>query len=267
VKTFTAIVLPGDTKVRELTPEGIVEYISFGFPKAGVFVFDKNIERHPDILRDAEPQERTELFDALKLPQVTVLPVTKTSSWLCLPVNRNQYQKSVKAKAPLPLLFETHPVSMFDPVLARVYKQRRTWLIYEDINERFPTAQIDMLRTAFTYMEKMGGYQTQPKFALPKEMLDALEIAVVTTERPIERMVKYALKLASANLVKLEDLGNGQYRVNYHYKDYDDSVIINDKLTVLSSGICLSGRDMEQDLTSIVFVKDKRDDDHDYDDD
>jgi hypothetical protein len=262
-KTFTAIVLPGDTKVRELTPEGIVEYTKLT-PQSGIIVFGKHKD-FADPLRFAEPHERTELFDALKLPQVTVLPVMKTSSWLCLPVNRNQYGKSVKAKAPLPLLFETNPVSMFDPVLARVYKQRRTWLIYEDINERFPAGQIDLLRTAFTYMENMGGYQTQPKFALPKELREALELAVATTERPIERMVKYALKLAGATLVKLEDMGNGQYRVNYHYKDYDDSVIINDKLTVISSGICLSGRDMEQDLTSIVFVLDKkhREDDND----
>lgn len=218
------------------------------------------------VLREADPQERTALFDALNLPKVTVLPVTKTSSWLCLPANRNQYEKSVKAKAPLPLLFPTQSLSMFDPVLARVYKQRRTWLLYEDINERFPTAQIEMLRIAFTYMQKMGSYQTFPKFALPKEMLDALEIAVATTERPIETMVKYALKLASAKLVKLEELGNGQYQVTYHYKDYDDSVIVDDKLTVISSGICLSGRDREQDLTSIVFVKDKKERD-DYDDD
>jgi hypothetical protein len=280
-ETFTAIVLPGDTKVRELTPEGIAEHVNLA-PLPGIIVFG----RHKDcarMLRFAEPQERTELFDALKLPQVTVLPVTKTSSWLCLPANRNQYEKRVdtyspffiKAKAPLPLLFETQALSMFDPVLARVYKQRRTWLIYEDINERFPTAQIEMLRTAFTYMQKMGSFQrevtiaraqVQPKFALPKDLLAALEVAVATTERPIETMVKYALKLASAKLVKLEDLGSGQYRVNYHYKDYDDSVVIDDRLTVISSGICLSGRDREQDLTSVVFVKDKRDEAHDYDD-
>lgn len=264
METFTAIVLPGDTKIRELTPEGIAEHVNLA-PLPGIIVFSRRKDC-ARALRFAEPQERTELFDALKLPQVTVLPVTKTSSWLCLPANRNQYEKSVKAKAPLPLLFETQSISMFDPIIARVYKQRRTWLLYEDMNERFPLEQIELMRKAMEDFLKLGKFDDIRR--LPTELRDILELAIQTTERPIETMVKYALKLASAQLVKLEELGSGQYRVTYHYKDYDDSVTIDDKLTVISSGICLSGRDREQDLTSVVFVKDKKErDDYDgYDD-
>ena len=259
-QTFTAIVLPGDSKIRELTPEGIFEHLNTcGLP--GILTFLKG-GKYVRLQRHATPQERTELFDALKLPQVTVLPVIKTSFWLCMPTNMNQYEKSVKVKAPLPLLFEPSNLSGFDPTLVRVYKQRRIWLLYEDINERFPIEQIEQLRHAFQTWEECGVAELH----LPKELCDAFEVAKATAEHPIERIVKYALKLADAKLEKLEDLGNGQFRVNYAYKDRSDSVVIDDKLTVLSSGICLSGRDRDFDLTSIVFVKDKRKE-GDYDED
>lgn len=259
-QTFTAIVLPGDSKIRELTSEGIAEHLNTsGLP--GILIFSKG-GKYVRLQRHATPQERTELFDALKLPQVSVLPVIKTSSWLCMPINKSQYEKSVKVKVPLPLLFEPSNLSGFDPILVRVYKQRRIWLLYEDVNERFPIEQIEQLRHAFRNWEECGVAELH----LPKELCDAFEVMKTTAEDPIERMVKYALKLADAKLEKLEDLGNGQFRVDYIYKDHNDSVVIDDKLTVLSSGICLSGRDKDFDLTSIVFVKYKRRDE-DYDED
>jgi len=261
-QTFTAIVLPGDSKIRELTPEGIAEHLNIaGLP--GILVFSKG-GKYLRLQRHALPQERTELFDALKLPQVSVLPVVKTSSWLCMPTNLNQYQKSVRVKAPLPLIFEDN-LSLFDPIVVRVYKQRRIWLLYEDLNERYPLEQIQLMRKAMDDFLMLGKFDDIR--SLPMELRSALELAIQSTEQPIVSMTKYALKLAGAEFKTLTDLGSGQFRVTYHFKDYDDEVVIDDKLTVISSGICLSGRDKEQDLTSIVFVKDKRKEgEEDYED-
>ena len=252
-QTFTAIVLPGDTKIRELTPEGIAEHLNIaGLP--GILVFSKG-GKYLRLQRHALPQERTELFDALKLPQVSVLPIVKTSSWLCIATNLNQYQKSVRVKAPLPLLFEPDNLSLFDPILVRVYKQRRIWLLYEDLNERYPLEQIQLMRKAMDDFLMLGKFDDIR--SLPMELRSALELAIQSTEQPIVSMTKYALKLAGAEFKKLTDLGSGQFRVAYHYKDYDDEVVIDDKLTVISSGICLSGRDKDYDLTGIIFVKDR----------
>lgn len=254
---FTAIILPGDRKAREITPEGVTEYINTARP--GIYVFrKKGMKAVPE--RVAESHERTEVFDAWQLPQVTVLPVVQTSHWLCLPTQRNQYKPHVKANAPLPLLFAPK-LSIFDPVLARVYKHRRTWLLYEDVNERFPSEQIAQLRIALDSWGKRGMYAVAGVAAhlcLSPEFHDALEVAKATTELPIERMAKYALHLANASFESLKPVGNGQFQVTYRYDEKPDTVLIDDALTVIDSGICLEGRDSDFDLTSIVFVKHKR---------
>jgi hypothetical protein len=252
--TFTSIVLPGDAKIREHRTDGVWEHVNTA-PSPEIWVFTRTL-RSVRPLRPADSSERTVLFDKLGLPQVTVLPVQKTSQWLVMPANLNAYTKSVKAKIPLPLTFAPETVSMFDPVLARVYKQRRTWLLYEDLNERFPTQQIERLRELFAYY--VGHGWEKPPEKLSAEQLNVLELALKSWKRPIETMSEYALKLSGAKLLKVEDLGSGQYRVNYQYKGYFDSVIINDTLTVLNSGICLDGNDQNFDLSSIVFVKDKK---------
>jgi hypothetical protein len=250
---FVSFVFPESKKVFHVTSSGLHEYLHVGKPLAGVWLF----KTLPDLIhavpiRPAETHEKTELFNTLKLPQVGVLPVLKTSNWFCLPLNFGQYQKYVKTKTPLPLLFTPETVSLFDPLLARVYKHRRTVLIYEDVNERYPTEQVEKLRQGLETWRKMGVCNVT---GIPRELHNALKLAVESEAPPLERLVKHCLRLAEAQFRSLTDLGNGQYRVNYVYRGHSDSVVIDDNLTVLESGICLSGRNHDFDLSSVILVK------------
>lgn len=250
---FTAIVFPYSRKVCEITSEGIVEHLYSPDPdfadSGGIWIFE-SVGGQAVPIRQAEPWEKTALFNTLQLPQVGVLPVLKTSRWHCLPLNMNQYRKYVKVKASLPLFFTPENISRFDPLLARVYKHRRTVLLYEDINERYPTEQIEKLREAVKTRVKQNLH-------LPKELQTAFELAVESDKPPLERLVRHSLKLVNAQFTSLTDLGNGQYQVKYTYKGKSDSVVINDNLTVLNAGICLEGHDRDFDLSSIVLVKER----------
>lgn len=261
-REFTAITLPGSRKVAQVTSEGIYEHLIYVDPTspagkmkqlAGIWVFKvlPDYQVHAVPIRPAEAHEKTELFDNLKLPQVGILPVVKTSVWFALPLNTNQYRKYVKAKAPLPLFFAPENISIFDPILARVYKHRRTLLIYEDINERYPTEEIQKLRHGLETWRECGVADLH----LPRELHTAFKLAVESEVPPLERLVKYSLRLAEAQFQSLTDLGSGQHRVGYSYKGHSDSVVIDDNLTVIDAGICLNGHDRDFDLSSIVFVK------------
>ncbi|KKL97716.1 hypothetical protein LCGC14_1831570, partial [marine sediment metagenome] len=46
--------------------------------------------------------------------------------------------------------------------------------------------------------------------------------------------------------------------VGYMFEGKRDSVTINDKLTTLDSGICLSGMDKNYDVGSVILVKHRR---------
>jgi len=256
---FAAIAFPDSRKVAELTPDGLAERLIFP-PEtrlAGVWVFKTPgaFKLHAIPVREAEPHEKTELFDKLKLPQVGVLPVLKMSVWFCLPLNENQYQKYVKAKAPLPLFFAPENISIFDPLLVRVYKHRRTLLIFEDYHDRYPREKTDHLRQMLEKWMKSSVKVESYDVGFPRELFNAFQIAKDLHVPPLERLVKYSLKLAEARFQSLTDLGNGQHRVDYRYKGHDDSVVIDENLTVLDAGICLDGRDRDFDLSSIVLVK------------
>jgi len=270
MREFTAIAFPDSRKIFELTPDGIAERLIFP-PKdlktpAGVWVFGVpgTFKLHAVPIREAEPHEKTELFDKLKLPQVGVLPVLKTSVWFCLPLNENQYQKYIKPKKiyarmpqfePLPLFFAPENISIFDPLLVRVYKHRRTLLIFEDYHDRYPREKTDYLRQMLDKWIKSSVKVESYDAGFPRELFNAFQIAKETQVPPLERLVKYSLKLAEAKFQSLIDLGNGQHRVDYSYKGHSDSVVIDENLTVLDSGICLSGRDRDFDLSSVVLVK------------
>jgi len=248
---FVAIVFPNSRKIFKQTEEGIHEFLIKGQVEEGIWVFEeKGLYAEP--VRRAELHERAELFEMLGLPQVGVLPVVKTSVWFCSPLNENQYEKYVKVKCPLPLLFAPENLSVFDPIYARVYKHRRILLLYEDLNPRYPIETIERLRSVFENAIKTKKVEMK---GFPKELKKALMIAVEAYETPLEKLVKESLKIVGAKLVNLKDLGRGQYLVEYEYEGREDSVVVDDSLFVLDAGICLSGREHDFDLSSIVLVK------------
>ena len=253
---FTSIVFSGIHKVNKVEAEGISEFIIKGDIEPAVWVFEEEgIYAKP--VRLAEPHEKAALFDQLGLPQVGVLPVLKTSLWFCLPLNANQYYKHVRVKAPLPLFFAPSGISVFDPLYARVYKHRRTLLIFEDYHDRYPKEKTDYLRQMLERWMKSAVKVQSYEAGYPRELIHAFQIAKEAHVPPLERLVKGSLRIVQAEFLSLSDQGGGQYQVTYRYKGREDSVLIDDSLFVLDARICLSGREHEQDLSSIVLIKER----------
>jgi len=138
-------------------------------------------------------------------------------------------------------------------------------LLYEDYNDSYPYEHIDTLRDTLSHVKKYGDIERiYSTLKLPKELKDVFKVLAEHTVPPLERLVKESLSIVGASLVSLYDEGHGRYKVEYEYHGIRDSVIINDQLFTLDAGICLSGRDTDFDLSSIVLVKSRRTWDDDY---
>jgi len=74
-----------------------------------------------------------------------------------------------------------------------------------------------------------------------------------------EKRLKKALKLGGGNLQEFQDRGE-YWTVHWTTTDGEEhtSAIAKNDLTVVSSGICLSGRDHDFDLQSLVGVIEHR---------
>ncbi|MBE9010595.1 hypothetical protein IQ250_10290, partial [Pseudanabaenaceae cyanobacterium LEGE 13415] len=90
------------------------------------------------------------------------------------------------------------------------------------------------------------------------EQRSLYELVAQRTEgfpEPDEKRLQQALKLGGGELQQFHDRGN-YWTVDWTTADGTGhtSAITKDDLTVVSSGICLSGRDRDFDLQSLVGV-------------
>lgn len=260
--TFVGAVLPYSNKVTRVTDQGIREYLLTKKIPLDIYVFEsRGIYAEPVAVADIS--DRIEFFDSLCLPRVYVFPVVRTTFWLAVPSARDHYRKHVKYSVPLPLIFTPDNLSPLDPVVARVYKGKRVYLLFEDYHYRYDQELIERARS---YLKEITSSLLKTKvresLKLPLELREAIKIIADRTTPPLERMVKHSLEIVGAELVSVEDLGLGRYRVTYIYKGIKDFIDIDDSLFCVNIGICVDGHDRDFDLASGILVKHER---HDLD--
>lgn len=248
---FPAAMFPGDRKVKTWVGDGFREFV-VRRPKVGVHLF-RGEGFYAEAVREAEPHEREEVFEDKPIVNcITSMYDEDQSLWYCHPANLNQPVAN-KMGFPAPLYFQTEKISLLQPVKAwAVRRWRRRVLVFKGVNYRYPTENL----------EKMRSNLEQP-FAKPlgtPEEWRAYTFAADRFTPRLERLVREALRFVGALFVGLQDLGHGQYRVSYSFAGQEDQVTINDRLTCLSSGICLEGHDSDFDLGSVVLVKHRRED-------
>lgn len=259
--TFVGAVLPNSNKVTRVTDLGIREYLLTKKVPPNIYVFkSKGIYAEP-ISIAADMSDRMEFFESLSLPRVYVFPVVRTTYWLAVPSVKEHYKRYIRYSIPLPLVFTPDNLSPLDPVVARVYRGRRVYLLFEDYHYRYDQELIEKARS---YLKEITSNPLRSKvkepLKLPAELREAVKIIADQTTPPLERMVKHSLGIVGAELVSLEDLGLGRYRVTYIYKGIRDFIDIDDSLFCVDIGICVDGHDRDFDLASGILVKHERSD-------
>jgi hypothetical protein len=225
------------------------------------------------------PAIRSEIQKYLQLlPAVHLLAVARTKQaderavWRALPSHQGDGRFSIKQ--PVPVLLCEESVQPFDAIIAR-FDGQRFW--YEQPNARRNPALAAYLREAFNevlppeQLSKKGlSREEREAYALVwraseeaqrrieeerQRSREARRRAKEEARRSIgEARLADALSHAQGRLlsfIERDDVYTVTYRVN---KRTHTSTVRKDDLTVLTSGICLSGRDHDFDLTSVVGV-------------
>lgn len=234
-------------------------------------------ERAAHVLSEALPWERggyLELFPALRV--VLLWPTGREyapGTWLALPYNESDaWQRFNFAMEPLPVFLcdPTDGAQPFERVLARV-DGGTLW--FEGPDVLADPEHAEWLRNASAQQTEEHfppGLAGSERLALLYWRLRQLELSLPARAQPTghqpqhnrqEQSLRHALAKADATLhsfseVRAPDGVHNQLIIEWseHGRSRRYRSVIDAHLTVVASGICLSGRDQEFDLTSLVSV-------------
>jgi hypothetical protein len=220
------------------------------------------------IFQPVDEQTAT-LVEGADLPQIAAylqqLPTIRlrlahrlqNQSWLAYPINEADIRQRFKAVKPVVVHLVTEGVA-FEQVLAR-WNGSSCW--FEEVDRRTDPAIAETLQSNLKQL--IPAEELQFKGMIP-EMRSLYELATQQIEgfaqpQRDEKRLRQALKVGGGELQQFQDRGD-YWTVDWTTADgvRHTSAIAKDDLTVVSSGICLSGRDRDFDLQSLVGVMEHR---------
>jgi hypothetical protein len=209
------------------------------------------------------------LVEGASLPQITgylqQFPVIRLrlayrlqhQSWLAYPINEADMRQRFKTVKPVVVHLVTEGVA-FEQILAR-WNGNSCW--FEDIDRRADPAIAETLQSNLKQLIPVEELQFK---GITPEMRTLYELATQPIEefaqpKRDEKRLRQALNLGGGELNQFQDRGN-YWTVDWTTSDgvRHTSAIAKNDLTVVSSGICLSGRDRDFDLQSLVGVMEHR---------
>lgn len=177
----------------------------------------------------------------------------QNQTWLAYPVNEADVRQRFNAVKPFPVHLVTQAVA-FEQIITR-WHHNFCW--FEEIDRRADPTIAQTLQSALKQLIPAG--QLQFKGITP-EMRSLYKLVAERTEglpqpQHDKKRLRQALKLGGGELHQFHDRGD-YWTVDWMTADLTrhTSAIAKDDLTVVSSGICLSGRDRDFDLQSLVSV-------------
>ncbi|MBW4489642.1 MAG: hypothetical protein KME12_17810 [Trichocoleus desertorum ATA4-8-CV12] len=178
-------------------------------------------------------------------------------TWLAYPVNEADMRQRFKTIKPVPVHLVTEGIA-FEQIIAR-WNGNSCW--FEEIDRRDDPAIAETLQSNLKQLIPVEELQFK---GITPEMRSLYDLATQRTEgfahpQRDEKRLRQALKLGGGELHQFQDRGD-YWTVDWTTSDgvRHTSAIAKDDLTVVSSGICLSGRDHDFDLQSLVGVMEDR---------
>jgi hypothetical protein len=209
--------------------------------------------------------QTAQLIEAADLPQIAAylqhLPPIRLwladrlhqQTWLAYPVNAADMRQRFQVVRPVRVHLVTEGRG-FDQVIAH-WGGNACW--FEDIDRRADPMLSEQLQAAlkiFTPVEALKFKGITPEMRSLYELVMQCTAGFPRPQRDEQRL-RQALKVGGGQLVQFQDRGE-YWTVDWTTADqtHHISAISKDDLTVVSSGICLSGRDRDFDLQSLVGV-------------
>ncbi|BAY07997.1 hypothetical protein [Calothrix sp. NIES-2098] len=178
-------------------------------------------------------------------------------TWLAYPVNEVDMRQRLKVVKPIAVHLVTEGV-VFEQIIARCHRQS-CW--FEEIDRRTDPEIVETLQSAVKQLTPAEELQFK---GITPEIRTVYELATQRIEgfaqpQQDEKRLRKALRMGGGELRQFQDRGD-YWTVDWRTADgvLHTSAIAKTDLTVISSGICLSGRDRDFDLQSLVAVMEQQ---------
>lgn len=230
-------------------------------PKPGKFegwgIFQPVDEQTAMLVEEADLPQISAYLQHFSSVRLRLAYRLQNQTWLAYPVNSADVCQRFKMVKPMPVHLVTEGIA-FEQIVAR-WNGNSCW--FDEIDRRADPAIAQSLQAALKQI--IPGENLHFKGITP-EMRSLYELVTQRTEGFIqpqrdEKLLQQALKLGGAELRYFQDRGD-YWTVDWMSADgnHHTSAIAKDDLTVMSSGICLSGRDRDFDLQSLVGVMERQ---------
>lgn len=223
-------------------------------------IFQPINEKIAEVIDEPSLPQLTEYLQLLTPIRLQLAYALQSQTWLAYPINESDVKQRIGVAKPFPLHLVNEGAA-FEVVIAR-YDGQSWW--FEEIDRRADPLPSEELRSA---LKKVISPQEVRFKGMTPEMRTVYELVAQQTEEFSE---KFQQRRDESRLREALQLGGGQLR---EFRDRDDywlvewttgngdrhtSAIAKNDLTVVSSGICLSGMDRNFDLQSLVGVIEAR---------
>ncbi|MEQ9235446.1 hypothetical protein [Coleofasciculus sp. E2-BRE-01] len=243
-------------------------------------------EKTAEVVEEASLPQLAEYLKLLKPLRLRLAYPLRLLTWLAYPINESDMQQRLGMVKPVPVHLVSEGAA-FEPIIAR-FDGTAFW--FDEIDRRAEPQPTEQLREQLEHVT----LPDQVRFAgMTPEMLTVYELVLQQTpayqereqhrrqareagraegaegaggaggageaERTDEQRLRDALQMGGGRLRTFRDRGEF-WQVEWTTRDGErhTSAIAKGDLTVMSSGICLSGGDRDFDLQSLVGVIEAR---------
>jgi len=220
-------------------------------------IFQPADEQTARLVEEADLPQIAAYLQHFQIVRLRLAYRLQSQTWLAYPVNEADVRQRFKAVKPVPVHLVTQGVA-FEQIVAR-WNGNSCW--FEEIDRRADPTIAENLQTALKQLIPVEELQFK---SITPEMRSLYELVAGRTEgftqpQRDEKRLRQALKLGGGELHQFQDRGD-YWTVDWITADgtRHTSAIAKDDLTVISSGICLSGRDRNFDLQSLVGVMERQ---------
>jgi hypothetical protein len=216
-------------------------------------IFQPINERMATLVTEADLPQIDAYLQHLQVLRLRLAYRLRGQTWLAYPVNESDMRQRFKLVKPVLVHLVTEGVA-FEQIMAR-WHGNSGW--FEGIDRRAAPAITEHLQSALKRLISVEELQFK---GITPEMRSLYELVTQQIEgfaqpQQDERRLRQALQQGGGTLQQFQDRGD-YWTVDWTTTDgiRHTSAIAKDDLTVVSSGICLSGRDRDFDLQSLVGV-------------
>jgi hypothetical protein len=224
---------------------------------AGWGIFQAVDEKTAKLVEEADLPQIAEYLQNFPQIRLRLAYQMQKQTWLAYPVNEADMRQRLKVVKPIALHLVTEGI-VFEQIIAR-WDGQSFW--FEEVDRRTDPEIVETLQSTvkkFTPTQELQFKGITPEIRTVYE-LASQRIEGFSQPQQDERRLRKALQMGGGTLTQFHDRGD-YWTVDWTTADgvRHSSAIAKSDLTVISSGICLSGRDRDFDLQSLVAVIEQR---------